>query len=257
MQGLWSSVLRGPNPGFLNYQAEQLHNYTHFYCNLWSLEYTYGTHPKLSAVKTKRTQCINRRCQKSCKGLKMGGPYFCVNDEYQSHLQRQKTPNKSHQLSCQSGNTRMGEMSPSHRWKYGVELRDMRGRSRSSKGLCACRGRCDGSWRLLHWCAGERSPASCRYTGVSLPRFPVWPERSQNMAKKRAERREADGMSTSEDEIKANARNSQALKGGLWLWWLNSTVYSILTKQHHEQTWTKHNETVFLILLRIHWMTEQ
>lgn len=144
------------------------------------------------------------------------------------------------------------------RRKYcGTQLRDMRGRSKSSKGRCTCRGRCDGSWRPPCWCTGQRSPASRRYTGVSLPRFPVWAEKSQNMAKKRAERRDADGMSTSEDEIKANARNSQALKGGLWLWWLNSTVYSTLTKQNHEQTSTKHNETVFLILLRSNWMTEQ
>lgn len=35
------------------------------------------------------------------------------------------------------------------------------------------------------------------------------------MAKKRAERREADGMPTSEDEMKANARGTEALKGGL------------------------------------------
>lgn len=34
------------------------------------------------------------------------------------------------------------------------------------------------------------------------------------MAKIRAERQEADGMFTSEDEKKANARNSQVFKGG-------------------------------------------
>lgn len=86
MQGIWNSVLCGPN------QAEQSHYSMHFYCNLWSLEYTYATHPKLSAVKTKRTQYIKRRCQKSCKALKMGRVPISVSTMNTSLIYRDKNP---------------------------------------------------------------------------------------------------------------------------------------------------------------------
>lgn len=56
------------------------------------------------------------------------------------------------------------------------------------------------------------------------------------MAKKRAECGEGDGISTSENEIKAYATNSQAVKGGFWMWSLNGTVHSILTERKIKNT---------------------
>lgn len=209
----------------------------------------------LKQRETNKTQYINRRCQKPCKGLKMESLFLCQRLIPVAFTETIKP--QTNLISFPANQETLGwgrcrrPIVENTGLSCGTQLRDMRGCSRSSKGRCASRGRCDGSRRPPCWGSGERSPASRRYTGVSLPRFPVRPERSQNMAKKRAERREADGMSASEDEIKANARNSQALKGGLCLWWLNSTVCSVETKQNHEQAWTKHNETVFLILLRV------
>lgn len=119
---------------------------------------------------------------------------------------------------------------------YGIRREDI---LNSSKSLCNCRGRCDGSWRPPCWRAGERSSRGTRQRAVAKPASVLLcslPDLISRMAKKRAECGEGDGISTSENEIKAYATNSQALKGGFWVWWLNWTEHSILTERKIKNT---------------------
>lgn len=94
-------------------------------------------------------------------------------------------------------------------WKDGLN---------SSKSPFTCRGRYE-DYRGLHADGQGKGYPVERVSKLSLHRrqsslVPFDLNYLQKMAKKRAERREADGISTLEDETKANARNSQVFKGG-------------------------------------------